>query len=43
MVYLESLMGLSKKSVVSVMCSHHHSVLSVQYVISIINLLFEIL
>ena len=23
MVYLESLMGLSKKSVVSVMCSHH--------------------
>ena len=41
-VYLESLMGLPEQSVISVMCFHHHSVLSIQSVIGIINLLFEI-
>ena len=38
MVYLEGLMGLPEKSIISFMCIGHHSVLCSQFIICIINL-----
>ena len=42
MMYLESFLGLPKQSIISIVCSSHHLVLSIQSVVCIINLLFKV-